>query len=238
MKLTKNKVLVTGATSGIGLEMTTRWLALGNEVLAVGRDWEKLAAMASEYDNLTVYPCDLGDRDALLQLAGRIRADHPDLNLLVNHAGIPFHHRSDTRQSAADRIADEIDVNLRAAILLTEQLLPVLLDQPSAAVVNISSGYGDEPQRAHAVHCATRAGLHAFSQALRSQLEDSGVKVFELIPPPVDTVGSKTSVADMVSIFMGNFRKDYQEISLGNVNMLRTLLRIWPGMGQRILKNA
>lgn len=244
MKLTKNKVLVTGATSGIGLVMTTRWLALGNEVLAVGRNWEKLAALSAEYDNLTAYPCDLADEAALLDLAEHIKTEHPDLNILVNNAGIQYNYELGSVDSAAKRITREIDVNLRATILLTEALLPNLLSQPSAAVVNVTSGLAFAPKRSAAVYCATKAGLHAFSQALRYQLEGSNVKVFEVIPPMVATPmtegrgSGKISAEDLVSEFMSGFRHDQEEMNIGKVKMLRAILRIWPRMGYRILKNA
>lgn len=244
MKLTHNKVLVTGATSGIGLAMTKRWIALGNEVLAVGRNHDRLATLAAQYDGLHPYTCDLANEAELLALAGRIRKEHPDLNILINNAGIQYNYMLGEEGGTTQRISAEIDVNLRATILLTEELLPLLKQQENAAVVNVSSGLAFAPKRSAAVYCATKAGVHAFSQALRYQLEESKVKVFEVIPPLVDTEMTagrgkdKMSVEDLVSEFTHAFRHDREEINIGKVKLLRTILRVWPGMGYRILKNA
>ena len=88
------------------------------------------------------------------------------------------------RDSTLDQ---EIAVNLTAVIKLTYLLLPVLARQPEAAVVNVSSLPGLIPKKSAPMYCATKAAVHAFSKALRYQLADTAVKVFEVTPPLVDT---------------------------------------------------
>ena len=90
MKLSGNTILITGATSGIGLEMARRFHALGNKIVAVGRNREKLGAMEGEMDDLVGISCDLSKPEDILLLVDRINAQFPELNVLVNNAGLQF----------------------------------------------------------------------------------------------------------------------------------------------------
>ena len=82
---------------------------------------------------------------------------------------------------------NEIKINLEAPIILTGMFIPLLIGKKEAAIINISSGLGYVPAARMPVYSATKAGLHAFSMALRHQLLKTGIKVFELVPPAVDT---------------------------------------------------
>ena len=82
---------------------------------------------------------------------------------------------------------DEIEVNLRALVYMTALFTPHLLKRKEAAIINVSSGLAFYPMAPMPVYCATKAAVHSFSITLRQQLEGTPVKVFELIPPMVDT---------------------------------------------------
>jgi uncharacterized oxidoreductase len=82
---------------------------------------------------------------------------------------------------------DEVEVNLRAYIYLAAYFVPELLKREEAAIVNISSGLGFVPLTIVPVYCATKAAIHSFSLSLRHQLRGTPIKVFEVIPPTVDT---------------------------------------------------
>ena len=82
---------------------------------------------------------------------------------------------------------DEIDINLKAPISLSELFIPRLMQKKEAAIVNISSGLGFVPIAFMPIYCATKAALHSYTMSLRHQLKDTPVKVFEVIPSTVDT---------------------------------------------------
>ena len=112
--------------------------------------------------------------------------------MLVNNAGIQ--RMIDFKKGTADLVRhraedgeDEIEVNLIALIYMTALFTPHLMKQKEAAIINVSSGLAFYPMASLPVYCATKAAVHSFSLTLRQQLEGTPVKVFELIPPMVDT---------------------------------------------------
>jgi uncharacterized oxidoreductase len=126
----------------------------------------------------------LEDCRALVEWAA---ATLPALNVLVNNAGVQ--RDVDFTRGADDFLGgeNEVRVNLEAPIALCGLLVPLLTGKPGPAIVNVSSGLGFVPAARMPVYSATKAGLHAFSMALRHQLGKVGIQVFELIPPAVDT---------------------------------------------------
>jgi uncharacterized oxidoreductase len=82
---------------------------------------------------------------------------------------------------------DEIDINLKAPVRLCELFVPLLMEKKQAAIVNVSSGLGFCPIAFMPIYCATKAALHSFTVSLRHQLRNTPIKVFEIIPPTVDT---------------------------------------------------
>lgn len=245
MKLSRNKILITGATSGIGLEMAKRYHALGNRIVAVGRNQEKLAAMEGEMEDLVGIVCDVSDSEQLALLVERIRWEHSDVNVLINNAGIQKQLDLVNGEVNTEDIAQEIAVNLQSLIVLTKEVLPLLRTHQNAAVVNVSSGLAFAPKKSAPVYCATKAGVHAFTQALRYQLEETDVRVFEVIPPMVDTPmtegrnpSGKITARELVDEFIQAFRKDRFEINIGKVKAFRWLLRLWPQKAYGLLKHA
>ena len=187
MKTTGNTILITGGGTGIGLALAGLLLKEGNQVLICGRRKEVLDEARRKLPKLNTLQCDVADaagRQSLLDWATR---DFPDLNILVNNAGIQ--RQIDFRKGAADLRAgeDEITVNLLGPVHLTALFIPHLMRQESAAIVNVSSGLGFIPLAIMPVYCATKAAIHSFSLSLRHQLRDTSVRVFEVIPPTVDT---------------------------------------------------
>ena len=146
-----------------------------------------LAEAQQQYPALQTRVADVGvaaDREAL---AAWVTAEFPQLNVLVNNAGIQ--NRGSLAELATDWEArrQEIAINLEAPIHLTALLLPQLQQQPGAAVINVTSGLAFAPLAAMPVYCATKAALHSFTLSLRHQLASQGVQVLEIIPPAVNT---------------------------------------------------
>ena len=186
MQLFGNTILITGGASGIGLALATRFLEKGNEVIICGRREDKLNEAASQYDGLRTRVCDLAldtERKSLVEWATN---EFPKLNVLVNNAGIQ--RAVDLKGNETwESTHSEIAINLEAPIELSRLLYPHLLQQRSAAILNVTSGLSLVPLANVPVYCATKAALHSFTLSLRHQLSDGPVEVIEIIPPAVDT---------------------------------------------------
>lgn len=243
MKTTGNKILITGGASGIGLALARKFLSLNNQVIIAGRSQEKLEAARKNFPQLNIFRCDLADAAESEKLVSFIRQQHPDLNILINNASVQYNYEFLKEINPADKIAYEIRSNLMAPILLIGALLPVLQSHKESAIVNVSSGLGLVPKRSAPVYCSTKAGVHIFSKALRYQLEHTAIKVFEVIPPLVNTPMTagrgkgKISPEQLADEFIRNFAADRYEISIGKTKLLRFIQRISPGLADRILKN-
>lgn len=187
MKINGNTVLITGGATGIGFAMAEEFVKAGNEVIICGRREEKLREAKKKIPQLHIKVCDVSKEEDRKKLVEWVFTNFKDINILVNNAGIQRMVNLKTGQSNRKEGEDEIDINLKAPIRLCEIFIPRLLQKKEAAVVNVSSGLGFIPITIMPVYCATKAALHSFSLSLRHQLKDTPVKIFEIIPPTVDT---------------------------------------------------
>ncbi|WP_176594195.1 SDR family oxidoreductase [Sphingobium sp. EM0848] len=187
MDLSGRNILVTGGGAGIGLALARALHAKGNRVIICGRDEARLGEVVRETPGLIPVRADVATaagRDALLADA---LARLPDLDMLVNNAGIQ--RRAKFHADAADwtERAQEIAINFEAPVHLAALFLPHFLACPGAAIVNVSSGLAFLPVTFAPVYAATKAALHSFTIALRDDLRGTRVKVAEIIPPMVNT---------------------------------------------------
>jgi uncharacterized oxidoreductase len=187
MKMTGNTVLITGGATGIGLAMAKAFGDAGNQVLICGRRKDKLDEAGKLLSKAHTFQCDLSTAEGRQALYNWSTKNYPELNILVNNAGIqrPVDLRKGLDSLTNDE--DEIEINLRAPIFLSVLFIPTLMERKPSAIVNITSGLGFVPLAFMPVYCATKAAMHSFSLSLRHQLRQSSVKVFEVIPPTTDT---------------------------------------------------
>ncbi|PJZ54358.1 SDR family oxidoreductase [Leptospira adleri] len=243
MKLSGNTILITGATSGIGLELAMRFASLGNTVLALGRNKESLSKLSS-VPGIETIRCDLtkpADFDKLISL---IKKKYSSLNVLINNAGIQFNpdFLKDPDQSA--NIEKEIQTNLTIPIRLISLLIPILKVHSDSAIVNVTSGLALVPKKSAPLYCGTKAGLHLFTEALRYQLDGSNIRVIEMLPPQVDTPmtagrgKNKLTTEKLADQFFSALEKDKVYIGIGVVRYLRFLLRLFPSLIYRLVRNA
>ncbi|TGM53611.1 SDR family oxidoreductase [Leptospira adleri] len=243
MKLSGNTILITGATSGIGLELAMRFASLGNTVLALGRNKESLSKLSS-VPGIETIRCDLtkpADFDKLISL---IKKKYSSLNVLINNAGIQFNpdFLRDPDQSA--NIEKEIQTNLTIPIRLISLLIPILKVHSDSAIVNVTSGLALVPKKSAPSYCGTKAGLHLFTEALRYQLDGSNIRVIEMLPPQVDTPmtagrgKNKLTTEKLADQFFSALEKDKVYIGIGVVRYLRFLLRLFPSLIYRLVRNA
>ncbi len=187
MKMTGNTILITGGATGIGLAMAELFLKEGNQVLICGRRKENLLVAQSKFPQIHYQVCDLANAGERQRMYKWAVSNFPELNILVNNAGIQ--RQIDFTKGTLDLMNgdDEILINFSAPVQLTALFVPHLMKLKEAAIVNITSGLGFVPLTIIPVYCATKAAIHSFSWSLRYQLRKTSVKVFEVIPPTVDT---------------------------------------------------
>ena len=187
MDMKGNTILITGGGSGIGRGLAEALHAIGNRVIIAGRRPEQLEEVVDANPGITSAVLDVADPDAILAFAARVTQDHPQLNVLVNNAGIM--KIEDVLAEPFDLAGAEetIAVNLLGPIRLTAALLPNLRRQPAATVVNVTSGLAFVPRASTPTYCATKAAMHSYSQSLRYLLRSTAVRVIELVPPLVAT---------------------------------------------------
>ena len=188
MQLTKNTILITGGTSGIGLAFAERLSNLGNEVIVLGRSINMLKAVQDKFPNIDIYQADVSEPQTLSMLPNWIAQNHPNLNFVINSAGIMKPNDLLDPDVTVDELLANINVNLNGTIAVDKLLLPQLLNQPESMIVNISSGLANISSAAHPTYSASKAGIHMFTSALRDQLrfaQQNNIHIMELVPPLV-----------------------------------------------------
>jgi uncharacterized oxidoreductase len=226
MQISNNTILITGGTSGIGLAFAEGFMAAGSKVIICGRREERLDDLRENYPRLITRACDVSkaaDREAL---ADWVLQNHSELNILMNNAGVQL-VLDMTKPVDLDRIQAEIETNVVAPVHLTSLFAQHLATKADAAVINISSGLAFAPLAFMPVYCATKAAVHSLTLSLRHQLKNTSVKVFEIIPPSVDTeLGhdrreDKTQshggipIADFIAEAMEAIKDDIYEAPIG-----------------------
>lgn len=240
MKTTKNTVLITGGSAGIGLALAKRFWQAGNDVIIIGRNQEKLAAAQEMLQGIRAEAVDISDPTALSQIVKR----HPDVNILINNAGVQFNYAFTEEAATFAKIGTEIDTNLVAPINLAHLFIPQFLNMEDAAIINVSSGLGIVPKESASVYCATKAAIHSFSKSLRWQLEETSIKVFEIIPPIVETAmtagrgNGKITPEELVDEFWRGFKRDQYEMQIGRAKLLMHLNRFLPPVAERIMRRG
>ncbi|ONG50280.1 oxidoreductase [Pseudoroseomonas deserti] len=187
MNPTGNTILVTGGGSGIGRGLAEALHDAGNTVIVAGRRRAPLEAVAAGRPGMHVAVLDIDDAAAIRDVAARLVAEHPGLDVLINNAGIMRVEQVLTDVEALAIAEATIATNLLGPIRLTAALLPHLLARPKAAVVNVSSGLAFVPRADTPSYSATKAAIHSYTISLRHQLRGTGVQVIELAPPLVAT---------------------------------------------------
>jgi len=195
MKTNNRTVLITGGGSGIGFETARLFSENGSRVILVGRTEKTLSSAAARLRNADYFVADVTNKKDLEKLVDFIRTKYPSLDLLINNAAAINVFMVGSVSDTAAKAVHEMSVNYFAVVGLTEMLLPLLEDQPEAAIVNTTSIVALAPASIMPTYSASKAALRSYTQVLRYTLQKKGsrVKVFELLPPLVNTEFSKNN---------------------------------------------
>ena len=185
MKLQGNTILITGGGSGIGRALARRWHDLGNQVIVAGRRQEALDETIAGREGMFAYTIDIDDPAAIETFAAELVERHPDLNVLINNAGVMRYEDVAARRDLKDA-EETVTTNLLGPIRLTNALVDHLVSRPNSAIVNVTSGLAFVPFPKAPTYSATKAALHSYTLALRHSLKGR-VEVVELAPPAVQT---------------------------------------------------
>jgi uncharacterized oxidoreductase len=246
MKLENLVVFITGGASGIGLALARALVERNNTVVVSGRNATKLAEAKRNTPNLTTIESDVTDPAQAKAAIEFVVKEFGHLNMLINNAGIMLGWDLLREKTAVELAAIDLEVatNYIAPIKMTLLALPHLLREPEAALVNIASGLAYAPVAKFPVYCGTKAALHSFSKSLRHQLENTPVRVFDVLPPRTATDlhpqmrSAKTSAETVAYKTLRAIERDRYEIPIGESRALRIMERIAPRWIERRLVGA
>lgn len=191
MELAGKTVLVTGGSDGIGWHICLKLAAAGCQVAVLGRNAERLASVVEEARSHGApkaegYACDMRDVEQILETAARVGADFDGIDILINNAGI--WHKTGSLDSIPSEMVDAVvETNLTGVIHLTRACLPMLRARPEAAILNVVSKSGVVAQEGQSVYTATKYGVRGFTEVLKADEENSGVRVAGLYQSGTNT---------------------------------------------------
>jgi uncharacterized oxidoreductase len=240
MKLSGNTIFITGGGSGIGRGLAEAFHERGNKVIISGRRRAALDEVVAANPGMVAVELDISDPASINAVAVRLVADHPDLNVLINNAGIML------PDQAAGRIDDKllvdtITTNLVGPIRMTSALVEHLKTKEDAVIAYTTSVLGFVPLAVAAVYSSTKAALHSYALSQRFLLKDAGVRVLEIAPPWVrtDLMNSREAEQAMpldqfLTETMVAFDTDADEILVEGAKAFRAN----PGLNEHALVNG
>jgi uncharacterized oxidoreductase len=218
MKISNKKILITGGATGIGLGLAKRFIENGNTVIVCSRRLTSLEEASQKLPGLITRQCDLSNAGGRTALYEWIEEFHPDLNVLVNNAGIQ-QWMSLTDEKFYERAKEEIQINIEAPVHLTALFLKL---ESIDTIMNVTSGLAFVPLIKTPVYAATKAFFHSFTVSLRALLKERKINVIEIIPPALNTdLGGKglhdfaPPVSEFIDAIFAQMEQGKKELAFG-----------------------
>ena len=182
-------ILITGATSGIGLATAKKFANKKNQLILCGRRQHKLDEISNEISKITnvlTLQFDVSDKEEVNKVLENIPKEFSSIDILINNAGNA--HGLDTIQEGSlDDWDNMIDSNVKGLLYVSRVIIPKMIEQNSGHIINIGSLAGREVYEKGNIYCATKHAVNAISKAMRIDLNKTGIKVSEINPGLVET---------------------------------------------------
>jgi uncharacterized oxidoreductase len=240
VKLAGNTIFITGGGSGIGRGLAEALHRLGNKVIIAGRRRGHLDEVIAANPGMAAIELDITDAASIDQVAAQLIVDYPELNVLINNAGIMQPDQVGGRIDDALMVST-ITTNLMGPIRMTSALIDHFKPQNDAVVAYTSSVLAFVPLAATAVYSSTKAAIHSYVLSQRLMLRDTKVRVLEIAPPWVrtDLINSREAELAMpldafIAETIAVLGTDADEILVEGAKPLRAN----PGPGEHCLVNS
>lgn len=235
MELKGNTVLVTGGSSGIGLEIARYFVNNENKVIICGRSLAKLESAKKSIPELEIFRCDISLVEDCSALFIWMTRTFPKLNVLINNAAIIHRSTFSSDDQILRKAEQEIRTNYLGPIILTKLFIPLIEKNDNPKIIYITTGLVYAPKAAYPIYSSTKAGLHSFVQTLRFQLKATNMGIIEVLMSAVDTPfheGNPPKISitaeKAVKEMMTGLKRGTEEIKIGGVKLLYLLSRIAP----------
>jgi NAD(P)-dependent dehydrogenase (short-subunit alcohol dehydrogenase family) len=196
MHVRDQRVIITGATGGVGPVMVEAFLALGAVVVGVGRRRTALAdlmASCEQHPNLSVAECDLTDPNGVKKLLKSVHDDGGVDSIVHVAGGFEYGSLHELSTQAADRL---IDINLRTTTYLLQASLPLMRERGRGSIVLFSSERATEPAAGFGVYGAAKAAVLYLARTAAIENAGSGVRINSILPGVIDTAANRASMPD------------------------------------------
>ncbi len=234
MKLSGNKILITGGATGIGYGLAEKFIKDGNTVIVSSRSNEALDSAAGNLSGLITKQSDLSSETGRNELIEWIKTEHSDTNVLINNAGIQQWMSIDD-ENFPQRAMDEISINIEAPVHISYLFAKL----PSAKVImNVTSGLSFSPLAKVPVYCATKAFLHSYTRSLRHMLKPKGIVVIEIIPPALNTDLGGKGIHDFAPPVSGFIDSVFTQLSEGKTDITYQYSENMYNIGREELNDA
>jgi uncharacterized oxidoreductase len=234
MKLSNNKILITGGATGIGYAMAERFIKENNSVIICGRRLSALTEAQEKLPSLIIRQCDLSvssDRESLYKW---IQDEHPDLNVLVNNAGIQ-HWMDISETDFYNRAQEEITINLEAPLHLTSLFINL---KSVNTIVNVTSALAYVPRIKAPVYSATKAFFHSLTISLQALLKEKNIEVIEVIPPALNTDLGGKGIHDFAPPVCGFIEAVFDQLQKGRTTITFGFSELLSEAGKDVFQRA
>jgi uncharacterized oxidoreductase len=233
MKTTNNTVFISGSSAGIGLAIARAFNKQGNKVIINGREEGRLMHALKSLPGAVAMAGDLSIADERIRIANNLQQHYPQTNIIINNAGTANFYSLDQIDDSFNFAQQEINTNYLAIVHFTELMLPGKLEKEGSAIVNVTSHAAYRPFSVAPTYAASKAALHFYTQSLRFALAQSNIKIFELIPPLVNTAfssaigGASRGIPplEVAEELMNAFHLDQLDVPVGNAIGIHTVIQ-------------
>jgi len=236
--MAKETVLITGASSGLGMELAKLFAADGSDLVLVARREERLIELADELKSehgieVHVLPKDLSKKTAPKEIFNHLNKEKIEIDVVVNNAG--FGNKGHIADLDTDLQLDMIQVNLVALTHLTRLFITGIIERGYGGILNVGSLAGFQPGPNLAVYYATKAYVLSFTEALAEEISNPNIKISCLAPGPVKTeFGEKSDLEDSL-LFKMSLMEMAPVVKAGYEGFRKGQTIIIPGLKQQIV---